>query len=247
MVTSAPASVRPVFVLGCPRSGTTLLQLLPHAHPRIALPPDNRFVLLGTPLRAYAERHGKVRWGDKRPAYALHVSGILRLFPDAQLVCRVRDGRRCVASLLWMPGGTAAWHELRFEDLVADAELRLRELCGYLDAEYAPEMTEPHRMAGAAVTARKTGHRRTHGTLGASRAGSRQLRLTPDQTWLCEAVLGRRLERHGYELSGALRPDPPNRSTTARCPPSDAPLTPSDGPPTAWHRVREPGPVAAGW
>ena len=38
-------SDRPVFVLGCPRSGTTLVQLMLHAHPRIAIPPENRFVL----------------------------------------------------------------------------------------------------------------------------------------------------------------------------------------------------------
>src|SRR5262249_32357495 len=36
---------RPIFVLGCPRSGTTLLQLMLHAHPRIAIPPETRFVL----------------------------------------------------------------------------------------------------------------------------------------------------------------------------------------------------------
>ncbi|WP_329290527.1 sulfotransferase [Streptomyces pseudovenezuelae] len=126
MVTSAPpCPVRPVFVLGRPRSGTTLLQLTPHAPPGIALPPETRFVLpayserlrfgdlgdsgnqarlaawitgreetrfhelgldaglvaervedgpptlgsaLGITPGAYAERHGKVHWGDKRPA-----------------------------------------------------------------------------------------------------------------------------------------------------------------------------------
>jgi hypothetical protein len=36
---------RPIFLLGCPRSGTTLLQLMLHAHPRIAIPPETRFVL----------------------------------------------------------------------------------------------------------------------------------------------------------------------------------------------------------
>ncbi|MFF4134911.1 sulfotransferase [Streptomyces mirabilis] len=35
-----PAPTRPVFVLGCPRSGTTLVQLMLHARPRIALPPE---------------------------------------------------------------------------------------------------------------------------------------------------------------------------------------------------------------
>ena len=36
---------RPIFVLGCPRSGTTLLQLMLHSHPRIAVPAETRFVL----------------------------------------------------------------------------------------------------------------------------------------------------------------------------------------------------------
>jgi hypothetical protein len=291
VVTSAftPAPVRPVFVVGCPRSGTTLLQLMLHAHHRIALPPETRFVLpayerrlsfgdlrepdnraglarwitgreetrfhelgvapagvaeriaqgpptlgsaLGIALESYARRHGKVRWGDKRPAYALHVEEILRLFPDAQFVHLVRDGRDCAASLLGMPWwhsgfheavatwaqvmdvtrrhasalGPDSWHEVRYEDLLADPEPRLRELCAYLGEEFDPGMTEPHRLAGAAVPARKTWHRRTHGALDVSRAGSWSTRLSPDQIRLCEAVLGERLTRHGYRLSGAGRP-----------------------------------------
>ncbi|MEV7888953.1 sulfotransferase family protein [Streptomyces sp. NPDC002817] len=189
---------------------------------------------LGSALRAYAESHGKVRWGDERPACALHVEEIRRLFPDAQFVHLVRDGRDCVASLLGMPWwhrgfheAVATWaqvmdvtrrcahrlgpdsrHELRFEDLLADPEPRPRALCGYLGEEYVPETTEPSRVAHQAVPARKTWHRRTHGALDTSRAGSRQQRLTPDRTRLCDAVPGERLVRNGYGLSGAVRPDP---------------------------------------
>src|SRR3569833_1420890 len=36
---------RPIFVVGCPRSGTTMLQLMLHAHPRIAIPPETRFLM----------------------------------------------------------------------------------------------------------------------------------------------------------------------------------------------------------
>lgn len=284
-------SLRPVFVLGCPRSGTTLLQLMLHAHPRIALPPETRFVLpayegrlgfgdlkergnraglaqwittrketrfhelgvdpgrvaeritegpptlgsaLGIALQAYAEEHGKVRWGDKRPAYALHVAEILRLFPDAQFIHLVRDGRDCVASLLGMPWwhrgfheavatwsqvmdttrkysrrlGSGSWHELRFEDLVADPEGQLRGVCGFLGEEYVPEMSEPYRVAEVAVPARKTWHRRTHGAVDTSRAGNWTTRLTPTQIALCDDVLGDRLTSYGYELAGAVRPDP---------------------------------------
>ena len=42
---------RPVIVVGCPRSGTTMLQLMLHAHPRIAIPPETRIV-----LNVYRER-----------------------------------------------------------------------------------------------------------------------------------------------------------------------------------------------
>ncbi|WP_218171464.1 sulfotransferase [Streptomyces mirabilis] len=49
-----PTPTRPVFVLGCPRSGTTLLQLMLHAHPRTALPPETlpHSLLRGDPHRA---------------------------------------------------------------------------------------------------------------------------------------------------------------------------------------------------
>ncbi|MFD8569925.1 sulfotransferase family protein [Streptomyces sp. NPDC057694] len=283
--------MRPLFVVGCPRSGTTLLQLMLHAHPRIALPPETRFVLpayrrrlafgdlaqrtnraalarwitgrdetryfelgldeetvvrqitegpptlgsaLGIALRAYAEQQGKVRWGDKRPAYALHVPEILRLFPDAQFVHVVRDGRDCVGSLLRMPWwhsgfheavatwaqvmdgadkwrgalGSARWHEVRFEDLVADPETELRGICGFLGEEYAHGMSEPYRMAGRAVPARKTWHAHTHGELDVTRAGTWTTRLTPEQIRLCDTVLGDRLTAHGYPLAGCVRPAP---------------------------------------
>jgi len=55
------ASDRPIFVVGCPRSGTTLLQLMLSSHPRIAIPPETRFL-----LRAYARR---LEFGDlEQPA-----------------------------------------------------------------------------------------------------------------------------------------------------------------------------------
>ncbi|HEY2273248.1 MAG TPA: sulfotransferase [Jatrophihabitantaceae bacterium] len=37
-------SARPVLLVGCPRSGTTLLSVILHAHPRIAMPPETRFL-----------------------------------------------------------------------------------------------------------------------------------------------------------------------------------------------------------
>lgn len=49
-------SDRPIIVLGCPRSGTTLMQVMLHSHPRIAIPPETRFTIF-----TYGER---LRFGD---------------------------------------------------------------------------------------------------------------------------------------------------------------------------------------
>src|SRR4051812_46854361 len=63
---------RPIFVLGCPRSGTTLLQLMLHAHPRIAIPPETRFV-----VPAYYRRRefGNLADPERRRALARWITG----------------------------------------------------------------------------------------------------------------------------------------------------------------------------
>lgn len=277
--------------MGCPRSGTTLLQLMLHAHPRIAVPPETRFMIaayssrlafgnlgeegnrralaewiterketrfvdlgldrketierivtgpgtLGSALAAvfsgYAARFGKPRWGDKRPSYFHHVGALRRLFPDAQFVHLIRDGRDCVASLGEMPwykhdvfhaiatwneaidAGRAAaqrlgpdgYFELRYEALVADPTAELKRLCEFLGEDFHPDMTLPERMAPTAVPARKKWHSRTHGSVTAGSVGSWRLRLEPWEADLAEYAMARRLNREGYELTGSRRPAP---------------------------------------
>ncbi|MQA27043.1 MAG: sulfotransferase [Micromonosporaceae bacterium] len=278
---------RPIFVVGFPRSGTTMLQLMLHAHPRIAIPPESRFVIsgyqqrrqfgdlrdparrralakwivskktfrdlrldasevteeivagpptlgsaFGIVFRSYARRFGKARWGDKRPAYlhALHI--ITSLFPDAQIVHLVRDGRDAVASVMEMTWNTrdfyqsvAAWnegvdhgrwaartlgpdsyHEIRYEHLVADPAAELKQLCAFLGEEFDPAMTEPATVASVAVPKRKAWHERTHGSVDSARVSSYQQRLEPWQIALCEDAMGSRLRGFGYQLSGAPKP-----------------------------------------
>ena len=282
---------RPVFVLGCPRSGTTLLQLMLHAHPRIAMPPETRFVIttyegrngfgdlrdeasrraladsivrdpgtlfgdlgldadeiageiaqgpltlgsaIGIVFRAYARRFGKPRWGDKRPGYYQYVPALARMFPDAQFVHLIRDGRDCVASLLRMPwfrqdiyaavctwieaidsGRRAAralpagtYYELRYEDLVADPAGQLGRLCDFLGEDYDPAMTEPHKISGDTLPERQVWHSATRAEVRAAPSGTWQERLDPGQIALCEAAMKRRLRSLGYEVTGAARPAP---------------------------------------
>jgi hypothetical protein len=286
------ADLRPILIVGCPRSGTTLLQLMLHAHPRIAIPPENRFVfpvytrrlrfgdltrrhnrnrvasfiidrrwsrldhlgvdpadlrqrmaqadpmigaLLAAVFEAYAARFDKPRWGDKRPAYIDRLDVVLRLFPDAQIIHIIRDGRDCVSSLKRMPwwrrstyaairtwvdaidNGARAratlaadqYTEVRYEDLVAAPEPELRRLAAWLGEDFDPAMLAPHRVSSVAVPVGKTWHRNTRREVNATAVRRWASDLEPWELRLMEAVAGDRLRRHGYDVSSARRPAPP--------------------------------------
>ena len=187
---------------------------------------------IGIVFRAYARRHGKPRWGDKRPSYFRHVGMLLRMFPDAQFVHLIRDGRDCVASLLEMPWydkdvyhavsvwreaidrgrrlaerlGPDSYYELQYERLVADPADELTRLCGFLGEDFDPAMTRPEGLARRTVSPRKKWHGRTHESVTTSRVGSWAERLEPWQISLAEAAFGERLAEYGYEPSGLGRP-----------------------------------------
>jgi hypothetical protein len=274
---------RPVFIVACPRSGTTLLQLMLSAHPRLAIPPENRFmveawmqrdtfgdlkqrsnrvklakwivrrrlfrdlglerqavrraIVTGPPtigsatgivLREYARSKGKPRWGDKRPSYLKHLDWLLEMFPDAQIVHIVRDGRDCVASLKrmrWWRGGSLTaisrwvesmrqgerarstlrpdqYYELQYEHLVADPRGELSKLCAFLGEEFAESMLEHHRAPDTAPK-RKTWHARTSGAVTTTAVNQWAEQLEPWELAAIERVGRRHLRHYGYELSQA--------------------------------------------
>ena len=92
--------------------------------PRLAawgIPADDLAARLGSQMStgaaldalfsAYAAKHGKLRWGDKTPMYMRYLGLIERLFPDAQYVHLIRDGRDAALAFLDMPEGvvTKTW------------------------------------------------------------------------------------------------------------------------------------------
>lgn len=283
---------RPIFIVGCPRSGTTLVQLMLHQHPEIAIPPENRFLLeaydrrehfgdlrehtnrrklatfivkrrrsrlddLGLParrtrrrivagaptvgaaaatvLRDYAAQFGKRRWGDKRPSYIHRLDDLRRMFPDAQVIHVIRDGRDCLSSLTRMPwwqGGAVAatwtWRmaiirgrhaaaqlgadsylEVRYEDLVMAPEAQARRMCTFLDERFDPAMLTPQDVATVAVPERKVWHARTHGEIDDAAVERWRVDLEPRELDLFEFVAARQLRLHGYALSRGHRPVPP--------------------------------------
>src|SRR5262249_42747737 len=119
----------------------------------------------------YAAGRGKARWGDKTPVYVTDIDVIARLFPESKIIHLVRDGRDVALSMRKLGWGSTrlpdlarewAWKttlahkvgvvlgerflEIRFEELVHEAESTLRRVCGFLDEEFAPSMLEFHHL-----------------------------------------------------------------------------------------------------
>lgn len=270
-----PAAIRgrerPFFVVGCPRSGTTLLRVILDGHSRLSIPPESHFVvglshrgrrgavtvddILAHPecgawdideaalrraverrdpetypdlVRAvfewYAESRGKVRWGDKTPGYVSYVGQLLRLFPDAQFVHVLRDGREVAASLrdqAWGPRravvGAFWWRrkvaagrragarlrpdqytEVRLDHLIADPEPKLRELCAFLGEGFEAGMLDFPARAHTLFAADDSVTRQVRKPLT---AGLRDWRtgVTEWEQRAIEALCHRQLGRLGYD------------------------------------------------
>ncbi len=223
---SPPTHFPAPFVVGAPRSGTTLLRLMLDAHPALAIPPETYFVPKAAKqwrriervrnrsanprerfyeavtehtrwpdfhmdaqafkrrldeerpqdvgeavrifYRLYAERAGKVRWGDKTPFYVRRMSLLQEILPEARFIHIIRDGRDLTLSIqgLWFgpnsideaaefwtsriaEGREQAptlehYMELRYEDLVEDPEPELRRICEFVELPFDERMLHYH-------------------------------------------------------------------------------------------------------
>ena len=223
---------RPIFVVGAPRSGTTLLRYMLCSHPRIYIPPESSFIprffrrsprqpmrreqaiqtlrslfsyhsffrdwradlpdpgafvdaleeltpaaFLGSLYGQYARQFGASRWGDKSPLYSSYVDLIAEIFPTAQFIHLIRDGRDVALSMVKaypripfffmdMYYAARSWRrrvrqamaagahlgpdrylEVRYEQLTEHPEAHLQRICDFLGEAYVPSMAEPHRTA----------------------------------------------------------------------------------------------------
>jgi hypothetical protein len=177
----------------------------------------------------YAVEHGKPRAGDKTPAHVIYVEALARALPTARILHLVRDGRDVVPSLLDMHFGpdrfgaaTLFWRdrvsrgraggkrvgpqryrEIRYEDLVAEPDTVLKDVCEFFELPYEPSMLEYHERADEVLD----GLRYTHHVQGIRRPPTRAGRdwrgtLSDHDVQLFEALAGDLLDELGYERSG---------------------------------------------
>lgn len=76
------ASDRPIFLVGCARSGTTLLSTMLHAHSAIAMPPETRFLI---PVYEHRARFGDLTDPANRRRLARRLTDKQSRFADLRL------------------------------------------------------------------------------------------------------------------------------------------------------------------
>lgn len=130
--------------------------------------------LLEAIMTAWANDHGKPRWGDKTPGYISYIHVLHRMFPDAYFVHIVRDARDVWLSAMksgwaYNPGAYAYardWRdsvghargyarrnacrylEVRYEDLIEDAESVLRRVFAFLQEDFDVTVLVPENKPG---------------------------------------------------------------------------------------------------
>ena len=269
------------FIVGCGRSGSTLLRAMGDAHPALAVPPESHFIVPLAPTgrdsarpfdvpafldRLYASEHfdlwgldragvaaalesgppssypdavrrifslwagaqGKDRYADKTPGYVLHIPTLARLFPEAVFIHLIRDGRDVASSFLelgwvdriedaalhWrlrirrgrragraLPPGR--YHELRYEELVADPAPRLRELCAAIELPFSSAMLDPTVRAATVVgTTRHPSYHRRLAIPPTPGLRNWRVELSEQDIARFELLAGDTLAELGYERAG---------------------------------------------
>lgn len=171
------------------------------------------------------------RWGDKTPEYIHHLPELIGLFPDAQVIYAVRDGRDValsvcsryfgannviMAALEWRECAELAegflktlppesYYRSRYEDAIADPVQWLGGLMEFLEVEpKSPEMLE--RISGEVRSELKSGT-----------VNKWKTALTSRQREIFESIAGDYLRKYGYETEFD-NPRPPSKMELAWAP-----------------------------
>jgi len=291
-ITAGRPDPRPIFIIGAPRSGTTLLRFMLSSHSGIYIPPESDFIprlfegraraeirrpraarnlriildnhrfmrewrtepldpaafLAGLPeltpaafldalYGAYAAQYGAGRWGDKSPIYTRHVGLLAEIFPAAQFVHLIRDGRDAALSALaaypdrfyvdiywaarsWRDRVLAArvagadlgpdrYLEMRYEELTQDPEGVLRSACGFLGEPFERAMCEQHKLARELL--RPRGRHAPVREPPRPNSGRWRSQMQPADQRLFQAVAGELLGELGYEVADLGRMLPAER------------------------------------
>lgn len=185
--------------------------------------------IINTLYTEYASQYGSTRWGDKSPIYSDYMDLIQRIFPNAQFIHIIRDGRDVSVSMLktyhsarffyvdlyyaaevWKQRvimarrsgqrmGQSNYYELHYEDLTANPEEEIRKICEYLDEKFDNVMTEPYSVAKMFYHSKGI-HSNTRKPLNTDSVGRWKVAMSDQDQRLFQSVACDLLRELGYEV-----------------------------------------------
>lgn len=283
---------RPFFIVGHPRSGTTLLRFMLSSHPRLHVPEETGFIpflvedvnarlsleqvqallqrigklnylwynlvddvpgfyrllpepklsyLLDALYRLQTAEHGASRWGDKTPNYVNHIPLLSEIFPTAQFLHLIRDGRDATLSAMakwperrwymdsyyllanWVRNvrtgrrdgqalGPDHYLEVHYERLVNQPEQALQEILIFLEQDPHPAMLD-HTKLARELGPGPQDHVEVQKPVSTTSVQRWRTEMAPFDKKLANRLAGDLLKQLGYELADV---DPLSTSETAR-------------------------------
>lgn len=164
---------RPVFIVGCGHSGTTLLKTILGAHPNIYSYPHESAMMYEGPNHAkrmirHYQRLAVVQSAkvfiEKTPRHIHFLDELLEVEPNARIIIMIRDGRDVAISYKkrnrgvvkgitrWVEDNRAGqifWdrenvHVLKYEDLIEDFDSTITAALNFIGEEYHQACKDYH-------------------------------------------------------------------------------------------------------
>jgi hypothetical protein len=204
-------------------------------------------------FRLPSEGSRKHRWGDKTPEYIQEIDRLHALFPKAQFIHLIRDGRDVCLSLTlykyrngvlsqnakywadYVAAGIASgrrlpkglYLEIAYEDVVINTEQTLKKVCRFLNVPFSPKMTKFYENATNNIASWETGHHyKTFRPPAPDDVHRWRREMKTLDLITFEAVAGRTLDKayQARRLSGVYRVIPAAYSVLKRIAPRHLPI-----------------------
>ena len=175
-------------------------------------------------MRAWIAMTGKERWGEKTPHHLFYWPQISKFFPQAKIIHLVRDGRDVALSYVsarfgptTVYGAAQSWCrylaevdrlkktfkpglvcEIRYEDLVSEPEITLKQLCAFIGEEYDPNMMQFYTNPAQYPTDKRNMHNLRRSVMKGN-VGKWKLGMPRTELEIFESLTRDDLLRFGYQ------------------------------------------------
>ena len=194
--------------------------------------------LFGSLHRLYGRPLGKARWGEKSPRDSFYMAEIKSLYPDAQFIHILRDGRDVAIdlseSILWpntLYSGAMMWKDfvlaiedfakeldvnsylaVRYDELCANSEAVLRQICEFLGEEFREEMLAHYETQSTKDWGQAPVHSKTTRPINTDFVDMYKTRIGNRDRRVLEGVIGDTLKKFDYPVEGSPVFLPPKES-----------------------------------